>query len=603
MFKQRSILVASLMLIVIFWIFTSVVLAEEVIELKPIVVIANRTEKPISLLTRDVIVIEKEEIKKATSITELLKYVNSVDLQERSPDNVQADLTIRGSTFSQTLILLNGMRLSDPQTAHHNLDLPLSLNDIERIEILKGNASSLWGSSAFGGVVNIITKKDNEDEKNIAISFGENNFLLRSLSIPFNTKKYKLNLNFDKKTQNGWRENTDSKTFTFSCSASINNYDIFLGLTDKDFGASYFYASPWDKNAREKTKVRFLSLVSDDKDKNTSFNVFSRWHTDRYVFDFTRPQRYINYHRKWTLGINTQVKNLYGVYGMEFLQETYNVDRIRNGVDIGKLGNFTDTKIALFGNYSKEMRKLNMNVGARLDLNDSLRGYFSPQISLSYQYLPSLRFRTSAGSAFRAPSFTELYYEDPGNIGNPDLKIEKSNQIEIGSDYNFLNNYSLSTTIFYRDEENIIDWIKKTQSDKWKAENFLSGKTQGAEASFKYKKGNKSVLLNYTYLSVDAKKKYQIFASKYKLRYPRHSANVKIGISAGLGIFITFQSSYKKRIGEGGYFISDMNLTKNIKNHNIFIKGKNLFNKRYEEIIGCQQPGRWITVGIMSKLL
>src|SRR6185295_16125897 len=92
------------------------------------------------------------------TVTDFLNQEPSVDLRQRGQNNIQTDVSIRGANFGQTLVLLNGFRMNDPQSGHHNMDLPVPLESVDRIEVLKGSGSTLYGSDAIGGVVQLITR-------------------------------------------------------------------------------------------------------------------------------------------------------------------------------------------------------------------------------------------------------------------------------------------------------------------------------------------------------------------------------------------------------------------------------------------------------------
>ena len=123
---------------------------------------AQRAPVAFSQVARIVSVITREEIEAAPvqSIQELLEYALSVDVRQRGVHGVQADISVRGGSFDQTLILLNGINISDPQTGHHSLNLPVSIKNIQRIEILEGPAARIFGPNAFSGAINIITTSE-----------------------------------------------------------------------------------------------------------------------------------------------------------------------------------------------------------------------------------------------------------------------------------------------------------------------------------------------------------------------------------------------------------------------------------------------------------
>src|SRR5580698_4413187 len=94
----------------------------------------------------------------SNSVVDYLRQDSSLNLQSRAPNGVQADLSLRGTTFEQSLILLNGLRTDDPETGHLNLDIPISLDAVTRIDILHGSGSTFYGSDAIGGAVNLLTQ-------------------------------------------------------------------------------------------------------------------------------------------------------------------------------------------------------------------------------------------------------------------------------------------------------------------------------------------------------------------------------------------------------------------------------------------------------------
>jgi len=137
-------------------------MAAQQVRADTVVVTASADPVPFDSLARTVTVLTRDEIRSlpVRSLAELLDYTAAVDVRSRGPYGVQADFSIRGSSYSQVLVLVDGVRINDSQTAHHNADLPIALEDIERIEILSGPGSALYGADAFGGTINIITARD-----------------------------------------------------------------------------------------------------------------------------------------------------------------------------------------------------------------------------------------------------------------------------------------------------------------------------------------------------------------------------------------------------------------------------------------------------------
>jgi len=158
-------------------------------DLDEIEVSAQRSPALYSQVARIVSVIERKEIEAspAQSVQDLLEYVAGIDVRQRGAEGVQADVSIRGGTFDQTLILLNGINITDPQTGHHNLNIPVSLSQIERIEILEGPAARVYGPNAFSGAINIVTLQNDSKSVRLQLSGGSfgyfENYLMGILKI------------------------------------------------------------------------------------------------------------------------------------------------------------------------------------------------------------------------------------------------------------------------------------------------------------------------------------------------------------------------------------------------------------------------------------
>ena len=127
-----------------------------------VVVTAAATPVELGTVTRTLTVITREQIARMPvhSIADVLRLTASVDVRARGERGVQSDFAVRGATFGQMLVLVDGVRLNDAQSGHHNGDIPVPLEAVERIEILHGPGSSLFGADAFGGTVNVITRRE-----------------------------------------------------------------------------------------------------------------------------------------------------------------------------------------------------------------------------------------------------------------------------------------------------------------------------------------------------------------------------------------------------------------------------------------------------------
>jgi len=267
-----------------------------VYDFDPVVVTSSRIPTALSNTMRALTVLNREmiSVSGAQSVEDLLENAAGIDVQSRGPLGVQSDISIRGAGFEQTLILIDGVKLSDPQTAHHNMDLPVSLNDIEQIEILRGGGSKLYGPNAFGGVINIITRKILIPETRIQISGGSHSLYEGSAALSLPVKNITNQLSINKKHSDGYRDNTDFDNLNLFYKSTLKtgtgDFSLSSGYTVKDFGANGFYSLSFP-NQREDTKTLFVNsrAVLHRDWGQISTGLSWRRHNDHYLLMSFRP--------------------------------------------------------------------------------------------------------------------------------------------------------------------------------------------------------------------------------------------------------------------------------------------------------------------------
>ncbi len=599
----------SLLLIITLLLVSNFFAQEKEYNLDEIVVSAGRSPVSFNNLARAVTVLNSAEIKSlpAGSVLDLLKYVNAVDLKTRGAEGVQADVGIRGGTFEQTLILIDGVKISDPQTGHHNLNLPISLDNIERIEVLKGQGSRIFGSNAFGGAINIITKKEKNSSISIAASGGQNNLYNFGLSASYPVSTTGNNFSFSKKKSDGYRLNTDFDVTDFSLGQnySIGNstVNLFLGYTDKKFGANNFYSDLY-QNQREHTTTKILNASSEIGMGSIiiSPKIFWRQNSDDYVLDFERPSFYRNNHKTNSYGteIQTSLKSEIGItsFGGEINKEE---------ITSNNLGNHARLKGGIFGEQLFEITKSFSASAGFFVYNYSNIGWkIWPGIDASYKISEVTKIFASAGRAFRIPTFTELYYKSPANLGNPNLTFEEATNYEAGVSY-FENAVRIEASIFYKIGKNIIDWARSSQTEPWKVENVTNINTAGTEIGFTYfpnfsgyKIPITKINFNYTYLT--AERSTGVYQSKYVLENLRHQLITNIDNDLPFGLTQSWAFIYRDRVNFKAQFTIDSQINASINNFNFFLRVTNLLNKTIEDFPGVVLPGRWISCGVKYSL-
>ena len=573
-------------------------------DLPGVIVTAGRTPVTFSELTRDVSVIYPEQIKSApvNSIQDLLKYVSGVDLKSRGIDGVQSDVSIRGGTFEETLVLIDGVKMSDPQTGHHNLNLPVNLDDVERIEILKGQGSRIFGPNAFSGVINIITKKPHETTMSAQLSGGQNNFYEGSLSAAWGVGVFSNRASISKKKSDGYIYNTYFDISNVSYGASLNTpagvINLLAGYNDKTFGANSFYSSLYP-NQWEHTKTKLVNLSGElgNSDLYFSPKIFWRHHDDDYILDFNRPAFYRNIHKTDSYGFEIQ-SSLKSSIGTTSFGGEYSKDKIEST----NLGNHSREKKGIFAEQLFEpLQNLTFQAGAFVYNYAEVGWKFWPGFDAGYKF-ENTRIFASIGKAFRIPTYTELYYKSPVQSGNPDLKYEETLNYEIGVVHN-LKGADLNLSLFRKEGKNIIDWTRAVSTDVWMVRNIAEINTNGIEAGVAVHPDQyitelpvKTVSVSYTYLNAD--KKTEGFQSQYLLDHLRNQLIINVAHDFFFDIKANWLFRYEDRINFEDHFLTDLDISRRIDQFDVFIKATNIFNKPYMDITGVALPGRWITAGI-----
>jgi iron complex outermembrane receptor protein len=559
-------------------------------------------------------IIDQKEIETLpiTSIGQLLDYTLGVDMSRRNPWGMQADINIRGCTFQQVLVLINGVRVNDPQTAHHNMDFPITINDIERVEILYGAGSCLYGADAFGGVINLITKRPQGDEflKSIQIGFSEYN----TGNVSFSLKqggKFSKRISFQKMKSDGFRYDTDFDNNNFFSSFVWNMFSpgsdlqrgkisLDLGFMDKEFGAYDFYTPGMNFPSKEWTKT-YLSIIKGSYRINKTIMIDSnfsfRCHEDKYILDINNPSWYVNEHTSSTCGGGLQSKFFLKGAGNLAVGGEINSEEI----DSTSLGEHSRLRKAVFAEYllPGPIWKMDFNTGLRLDSSDWGQ-MLSPQLGIGWRVVPFCGVHMSVSRAFRIPSFTELYYQSPVNSGNVNLNPEENVSYQLKVDFSSKNQDKTGIIFFRKEEKNLIDWIKNDENQtQWSAENIGKVDFNGLEIFLK-KKINKNISTQLGYTYVDSILKKDDYISKYGLKYSKHQISCKINHFLYRGINHVWCGVYKQK-EDRDFFILDTRLLLTIKKWKLFLDVKNIFDEKYEEVIGIGQPGRYWGSGVMLK--
>ena len=575
-----------------------------------IIVTAGMVPVSVSEVPRSVSIIRLEDIQNSPvqNLQDILSYIPGLDVKARGLESVQADVSIRGGSFEQTLILLDGVKLNDPQTGHHNMNLPVNMNDIERIEILKGPASSIYGPDAFAGVINFITKKENNSELSANLSGGSFGFFNAGLSVHVPYAESSNMLSISKTKSDGYMHNTNFDITTFYYNTTVpfseGSANVAVGYTEKSFGANSFYTTKYP-NQWEHTKTLLVSSGADYSFGQIKLipKVFWRSNQDHYLLDYTNPSFYMNDHKTNSYGAELRSVFLTDVGSIE-LGGDLNFDNINSS----NLGIHSRREGGISAEYvvsPVENFKLLLN-GFAYNYDDY--GWkFIPGIDLVYQFSNNVNCYTSFGKSFRIPTYTELYYNSPAQKGNASLQPEEALTYEAGVNYN-APSFSGNLSLFSRNGKNLIDWAKGINdiNGKYLAQNIAAINTYGIDMGISYHPplNNDSYLkkisLNYTYLKSDFNETNLL--SQYILDLLRHQFIAEVSHSVPFNIVFNWAFRYENRYNFDNYFIADLKLSRSFNNFDLSLSALNLFNKSYMDVSGIPLPGRWLKAGIICRI-
>ena len=607
--------------------------------LDEIEVSAQRSPVAFSQVARIASVITREEIEAAPvqSIQELLEYALSVDVRQRGPLGAQADISVRGGSFDQTLILINGINVSDSQTGHHSLDLPVSLKNIQRIEILEGPAARVFGPNAFSGVINIITGVEAQTNVKVDVAAGQHKLSDLNLSGNLIKGSWSHFAAVNRISTDGYIDNTDLKNLNVFYQTRANlkpgTLNFQVGRTNKSFGANSFYTATYP-NQYEETKTTFASVKFETGKKiHINPSLYWRRHQDKFeLFRDDPPNWYKghNYHLTDVFGskLDAWFSSSLGktAFGGEIRSENIWSNVLGNALTTpvevpGEKGQFftksySRTTISYFAEHSFYIKNLAISGGAMANrISDLGFGWkIYPGMDISYEFVNHYKLYSSANSTLRMPTFTDLFYNGPTNVGNPNLKPEKSQTYEGGLKITYPGFFG-HAGIYFRKGKDLIDWVRASDSEKWQTQNLTRINTTGVEVSgtlsperiWKSKFFLTKLGINYAYSHLE-KGTNNVF-SYYVLDNLKNKLDFEIEHRIWQKIAASWRISYQDRNGMRTptepykpFWIVNSRISWKSRDTEFYASASNLFNKKYFDLGPVEQPGRWISLGISYQL-
>ena len=526
---------------------------------------------------------------------DVLRLDPSLDLRERAPNGVQSDISIRGANFGQTLVLLNGIRVSDAQSGHHNLDLPVPPESIARVEVLRGSGSTLYGSDAVGGVINVITEPPESSEFRLRAAAGNFGVNQERGSLSLVHGPLDEQLTFSRDFSSGFRPDRDYHNLALASSthwlSQFGASDVTMAYDDRPFGADQFYG---DFNSWEDTKTWFASVrqaIGTDTEASFAF----RRHSDLYVLFRDNPDFFTNHHavesyvgtlrRSETLSSNVRLH-----YGAEFY---------RDAIVSNNLGNHERDYGAGYASIDvRALRRFSFAAGIRENVYGSLSVESSPSISGGVWLNSRLKLRASTSHAFRLPTYTDLYYHDPANLGSPNLRPERAWSYEGGLNWAPVTRLRADLAIFHRRERDGIDYVRRSVTDIWRASNVNRLRFTGVEASLDARlSAGETLAVRYTAIH-GAQAAFVDLASKYVFNYPSQSAVAEWRGTFSHGLLARTRIGALNRRGQTPYALWELYAAWSERALRPFVQLTNITATHYEELPGVVMPGRAVVGGV-----
>jgi len=596
--------------------------------LNEVMVRENRLNLPFSKQNRNIWIIDNQQLRNlpSRSISEILSYVTGVDVRQRGPGGAQADISIDGGTFDQTLVLINGIKVSDPQTGHNMMNIPLSVDEIDHIEVLRGSAARIYGTNALTGAINIVTKTVTKTSVSTNVFAGSSfkkdekgnlygNYGIRATGT-LALKNSSHLFSAGQEAGNGYRFNTAFNNQKVFYQGKINvgksdQLDITGGYIHNNFGANgYYSASGADKDAEETVNTAIAAIAY--KTQLTSFwtllpRLSYRNNVDDYLYIKQTPDKFHNHHVTQVMSaeLNNNFQTAIGEFGL-------GLEGRKEKINSTNLGKRDRDNLGIYGEYKFDrIEGLLVNAGTYVNYNSDYGWQAFPGIDAGYTFLGKWKVFMNLGTGQRLPTFTDLYYNGPSNISNDQLRPEKSRYAESGLKYNSTN-FSLSASVFKRRISNFIDFVAPVITSPFQPQNFSQLNTTGYTLNADYNTGalqNAAIFnslrfgLGYTHLDPKFKtalapgaiSRYAVESLKNQLTATANADFMKV-------MTVTLTARYCERITYKDYTVMDARLSYKFSKSSIYADAANIFDVNYIQAGAVPMPGVWATLGYKMSL-
>jgi len=577
------------------------------------IVLGSATPVPLTESQRsvDVLPVQGQSLA-AESPQDFLRRDSSIFLEERGAGGGQADIVMRGGSFEQTVVLLNGFRVNDAQTSHHNLDLPVPLDAIDSIQSLEGAGSTLHGVDALSGVVDFLTAAPDHDS--LLVRAGEGSFQSNEETLLGGATRgpWSGRVAAERNFSTGFMTDRDYRNMDASAESwgapRFGLLDVLVAVSDRSFGANQFYGNypSW-----ERTKGWCASARQELGSKTVAAFGYRR-HTDEFVLFRDDPAIYENNHidGSWQGSLRETVtvhKDSVVLMGLEADGDSIHSNNL--GLHARNRGaGYVDLDLR------PAKRRWSLSIGAREEIfSGGAQAAFSPELAGSLRVAKHLKLRASGGYGFRIPTYTDLYYSDPSTLGNANLKPESAWSGDGGADWAPSAKLTLSATGFYSQQHDTIDYVKSATlpnpylptgcpANIWCAANLNGLGFAGIETRLTWIL-KKSQTMRIVWTGVHgAQSALHGLESEYVFNYPVENIHASWSSALGHDFVLTNAVEIAERYQQTVYPVWNASLTHDTGKLRPYLRFTNLSNTGYQEITGVNMPPRTIMGGVALQL-
>lgn len=611
------------------------------IDLSAAEVTGTRAPLPADKAVRLVQVLDRQAIQasSAQSVNDLLKQVAGIDVRQRGAFGIQTDISVNGGTEDQLTVLLNGINISNPHTGHLTFDLPVNIDDIERIEVIEGGASRVYGCQAFSGAINIVTRTDNDNHLQAHAYGGSYGTAGANAGLTLTTSDFNNRLSGGYVRSDGGTYNDDfNKANAYwrgRYSSDHIQATIQAGLSTMNYGANTFYGTGSDSQYEENR--RYLVSASAEYKGQVNIPVQLYWNRslDHYVWMRANPEAYQNFHQTNVYGANAGANTTWALgktaIGIELRRENILSTRLGKELPEGEQHKvpghdayykYKDgrTNLGLYLEHNILIDNATISLGLLANDNTAVTGGMRlyPGIDISWR-LGQMKLFASFNQSLRTPTYTDLYYNGPDLEGNSQLKPEKSTDWHVGASFT-AEGFNTQVKAFYRKGTDMIDWVKKTGETVYTTANSDIDNI-GAEmltsvdlARLLPSTPLRQLTLGYCYNFKHRVNTEQQASYASRLTFLRHKLTATLQHNIFSHLDAQWNLTLKNRHGEfdnaktgqtqkyGTFATLDLKLTWTRPHYSLYLQANNLTDYAYYDFANIQQPGLWFMGGLKLNL-